>query len=536
MSKHVNATKPVGPYEDFGACVAANQDKDDPEAYCAAIEANKDVKNWPLKVGVPVEEKSKQLEALRAILAKDPKGQRRYFAATVKAIDEDDMEADIVASTAQMDRDHEVVKPDGMVLPKPRRVPLVSSHQYSDLRKHIGDVPRVKVNGEISARPRWFAGMGNPEADWGWTLAKMGVSAFSIGFLPVEWVDADLTDDKVVERVLAGKEPLRTYTKWELAEISQVIVPSNRQAVQRMIEAGILAKDWEKVEGLSEDPMAADAQKAFDAALKAWQVKQAEQVTQVISEHVAQTGVWLTVDQVAVMCPSCAEKMRAGGIIKVNLSELVRQKPKDFTCPKPFATFTACVDRFGDEPGIDDPEAFCAAWEAFCGEEESADADGKSRHGDCPEGHVFNEETGKCEKKAAEPEPAKEPAKAAPEPVHAPAVDIMKLFEAASKKQSEQYLPSVPVIGRAVVKINFETDVLPKLQAALEVFGKSIKKDVEVMVNDAVSASVEKAFGPDSAAHTKTTDLIKAVTTGVLEAVDQRIALAQGDVDAWLKR
>jgi hypothetical protein len=31
---------PIGKYPDFAACVAANQDKDNPEAYCAAIEQN----------------------------------------------------------------------------------------------------------------------------------------------------------------------------------------------------------------------------------------------------------------------------------------------------------------------------------------------------------------------------------------------------------------------------------------------------------------------------------------------------------------
>ena len=30
---------PVGEYKDFDECVAANQDADDPEAYCASIEA-----------------------------------------------------------------------------------------------------------------------------------------------------------------------------------------------------------------------------------------------------------------------------------------------------------------------------------------------------------------------------------------------------------------------------------------------------------------------------------------------------------------
>ena len=37
-TKRRAAGKPFGPYEDFEACVADNQDKEDPEAYCAALE------------------------------------------------------------------------------------------------------------------------------------------------------------------------------------------------------------------------------------------------------------------------------------------------------------------------------------------------------------------------------------------------------------------------------------------------------------------------------------------------------------------
>lgn len=84
-------------------------------------------------------------------------------------------------------------------------------------------------------------------------------------------------------------------------------------------------------------------------------------------------GLWLTVDQVKLMCPPCAEKMRERHIIKIKLSELIKQ---GFTCPKPFASFQECVDRFSGEADVDDPEAFCAAWEAACGER-GADGDGQ---------------------------------------------------------------------------------------------------------------------------------------------------------------
>jgi hypothetical protein len=460
---------PIGQYEDFAACVAANRDKEDPEAYCAAIE------NSQRGAGKVTE----ALEALKALQAKDPKGQRFYVTAQVKQIDEEGFEADIVASTANIDRDREVVNPHGMVVPKPRRVPLVSSHQYGDLRKQIGDVPSVKLNGEITARPRWFVGMGNDEADWAFALVKMGVAAFSIGFLPLEWTDADLADEKTVEEIVAGKKPLREYTKWELAEISQVIVPSNRGAVQRMVEAGILPKDY-KTEGLKDGPMDENAQKAFDAALKLWQERQAKNVT---------------------------------------VSVIVNEGPGDGKVPA-----APVPEKQPEHPAAQ-----------IAGEQMNARAE-------CPEGQEWDAAEGKCVDKKAAPvvEPVVDPAKS---------FDLLSLFEAAGKKEID--VPKVEIKvptpkAAAVVEITFEKDILPKLKDALDEFADTLRvevanavnqslKESEAKVSGAVEVAIAAKFGPDSAAHTKTTDLIKAVMSGVKEFVKTEIALAKGNVDAWLQ-
>ncbi|MDR7496830.1 MAG: hypothetical protein QN174_07725 [Armatimonadota bacterium] len=200
-------------------------------------------------------------------------GLTKMAAVEVKRVDEDEHEADIYISTDQIDRDREQVLPGGLVLPKPRRVPLVSSHVYGDLRKQIGDVPAVEPREkDVRAQARWFAGLGNPEADWAWTLVQLGVAAFSIGFLPLAWEDADLSDEKVAERVRAGREPIRRYTKWELAEVSQVIVPSNRGAVQRMVDAGILTEAHLKaLDGRLTDAEMGERERAgFEAALAAY--------------------------------------------------------------------------------------------------------------------------------------------------------------------------------------------------------------------------------------------------------------------------
>lgn len=188
----------------------------------------------------------------------------------VKGIRENTFEADVEISSGDIDRDREIVDPAGMVVAKPKRVPLVAGHFYGDLRKHIGDAGRPRaIETHIFAKPKWFAGMGNEEADWAWTLVKLGVAAFSIGFIPIEWTDADLSDEKVLEKVRDGKEPLRRYTKWELVEVSQVVVPSNRNAIQRMIDAGILAEgEMETVLAkAAEGDMSKEAQKLFDTAM-----------------------------------------------------------------------------------------------------------------------------------------------------------------------------------------------------------------------------------------------------------------------------
>lgn len=157
-----------------------------------------------------------------------------------KQVYEDRYEADVTISTSAIDRDREVVRPEGMKIMRPKRTPLVASHHYGDLRKHIGEMLRAKPEGEeIPARVRYFGGLGNEEADWGWTLVKLGVAAYSIGFRPIKFEDADLDDEKVLEQVRAGKKPLRTFTEWELVELSHVIVPSQREAVQREVSEAV---------------------------------------------------------------------------------------------------------------------------------------------------------------------------------------------------------------------------------------------------------------------------------------------------------
>lgn len=165
---------------------------------------------------------------------------KSYRASELKAIDPAKHIVDITISTKAIDRDREIVEPGGMRTFKPKRIPLVSSHDYRQLLKHIGEI-RKATPGEdgVTAQAHYFAGLGNQEADWGWQLVELGVAAYSIGFIPIKVIEADTGDEKVIAQIMAGKVPVRTYAEWELVETSHVVVPSNRGAVQHTLDAAV---------------------------------------------------------------------------------------------------------------------------------------------------------------------------------------------------------------------------------------------------------------------------------------------------------
>jgi HK97 family phage prohead protease len=151
----------------------------------------------------------------------------KTFRPEVKAVNAETGEIDMLIpmSTASTDRDGESIDPLGWrkSLPAFRKRPvLLSSHNYGDLRKQIGEFTKVKVSEDgLFASPRYYINEGNEEADWAFKLASKGMAAYSVGFIPKAWTDGD-----------GEKTPARTYTEQELLEISHVVVPSNRDAIQ----------------------------------------------------------------------------------------------------------------------------------------------------------------------------------------------------------------------------------------------------------------------------------------------------------------
>lgn len=153
----------------------------------------------------------------------------KTYRATVKEVDDatGEIEMMIPISSRQMDRDGEIIEPEAFkkTIPKFMKHPvLVASHDYRDLTNQIGEWQKLKVEEDgVSGKPKYYVNAGNAQADWAYYLASKGVAAFSVGFIPKQWEDGK--DEK---------SPRRTYKEVELLEISQVIIPSNREAVQSM--------------------------------------------------------------------------------------------------------------------------------------------------------------------------------------------------------------------------------------------------------------------------------------------------------------
>ena len=147
----------------------------------------------------------------------------KMFPAVTRVVERGLIEA--IVSTETEDREGDIIRADGWVLDHFTRHPvLLSSHDYHDLRKQIGEWESMEAKGgKLIGTARYYIGEGNDEADWAYNLAAKGRAAYSVGFIPLEWV----------ERAEEG-EPFGGYefTKNELLEVSHVVIPANPEALQ----------------------------------------------------------------------------------------------------------------------------------------------------------------------------------------------------------------------------------------------------------------------------------------------------------------
>jgi HK97 family phage prohead protease len=155
----------------------------------------------------------------------------KVIRAEVKEVNEEKHTLTAVISTKKADRDGDIVDPlafKSRLKTYKEHPVLLSSHNYSDLRKQIGKANKVSVeDNEVTAEFEYFVGQGNPEADWAWVLAQKGIASYSVGFIGHQF-------DWLKEKDADGNERItgRKFNDIELLEVSQVLIPSNRGALQ----------------------------------------------------------------------------------------------------------------------------------------------------------------------------------------------------------------------------------------------------------------------------------------------------------------
>lgn len=200
-------------YENFEACVMANSDKDNPEAYCSTL-----MDRTEEACG-----KSANAPATKVF---------KSYRAETKAVEDQDGYIKAIVSTEAVDRDGEVILSSAWrktIDDFMKHPVLISSHDYNDLTKQLGEWVSLEVTDEgLVGVAKYYINMGNKEADWGYQLAKEGKSAYSVGFMAYDFLEGNGEDNAK-----------RTYTDVELLEISQVTIPSNRDSLVTMRSKGL---------------------------------------------------------------------------------------------------------------------------------------------------------------------------------------------------------------------------------------------------------------------------------------------------------
>jgi phage head maturation protease len=153
---------------------------------------------------------------------------------------------DFIASTATVDRYHEIIEPAGWRLESYRRNPVFqNAHNYGDILFTLGKalVTEVRAVGERQALCQriQFATEVNPVARIGYGLYKGGfLNAVSVGFIPLRWEDGNRTNGTTGTDGTNG--PRRRYLEQELLEVSAVAIPANPDALALGLKSGAIAK------------------------------------------------------------------------------------------------------------------------------------------------------------------------------------------------------------------------------------------------------------------------------------------------------
>lgn len=154
---------------------------------------------------------------------------RKQFEVAIKTVDDVTHTVTALVSNAGLDRDGERILPTAfeqdLDLFKRNAVHLWG-HDAASLENVLGRAVSVEVTLDGLLVTFEYAVDANPNAAVAFNLVKAGaLSAYSVGFIPVEWVTPS---ESVMPEYRDAK---RVYTRVKLVEISLVAIPSNPEAL-----------------------------------------------------------------------------------------------------------------------------------------------------------------------------------------------------------------------------------------------------------------------------------------------------------------
>ena len=194
---------------------------------------------------IPLYDSRPGLRTLLQVEVREPRGEGVLQKETkeTKGTESEGATLDFIASTATLDRYHEVIEPAGWRLESYRRNPVFqNAHNYGDILFTLGKAlcteVRVVNGGPALFQRIQFATEVNPVARIAYGLYKGGfLNAVSVGFIPLRWEDGGT--ERGAER---GASPRRRYLEQELLEVSAVAIPANPDALALGLKSGAVAK------------------------------------------------------------------------------------------------------------------------------------------------------------------------------------------------------------------------------------------------------------------------------------------------------
>ena len=168
---------------------------------------------------------------------------RMYFGRNMtSSIDEEKKSVRVLVSSETLNRRKLVVLNSAFIFGRFYKHPvLLDSHGRYSLDSIIGKWSKLAITEQgVEGTATYFVkddDMYNRKAETAWNLVKRGLGAFSIGFNVRDGIigpSAVQESEKLDDRIKKMK-PWAVFTKVDLEEISQCVVPVNAEAVQRFM-------------------------------------------------------------------------------------------------------------------------------------------------------------------------------------------------------------------------------------------------------------------------------------------------------------